>query len=292
VTKANEDAVAIPVPFSTPAQVTEYYSTDVPWTSQFAQRGLGADPDFPTIAQTQKKTYSLNQPAATERWNAAVFGPAFPAWPSNYAPWVWRWQNRMSVDIPIFTDQAADHWGLVAPDEVGSSLVLYRDGVKYAETGYPGGDFYVLPDDEATYRLEANLFQSVSTTSTHITAAWTFRSGYVDGDLVKSVPMMAVRFAPVLDNYNRAPAGRPFTVPVYVQQQPGAEYGTLTDLTVQASFDDGATWRPVTLTGTGLNRTAHLNHPAGSGFVSLKTSATDSKGNAVEETIIRAYAIC
>jgi hypothetical protein len=290
VTKANEDSLAIPVPFSAPARVTEYYSTDVPWTSQFAQES--ADPELPAIVQKQKKAFSAGQPASTERWNAAVFGPAFPAWPSNYAPWVWRWQNRMSVDIPIFTDQAADHWGYVTPDEVGSSLVLYRDGVKYAETGYPGGDFYVLPDDEATYRLESNLSQSVSTTSTHITAAWTFRSGYVDSVLVQSVPMMAVRFAPVLDNENRAPAGRPFNVPVYVQQQAGAEYGTLTGLTVQASFDDGATWRPVTLTGTGLSRTAHLTHPAGAGFVSLKASATDSHGNAVEETIIRAYAIC
>jgi hypothetical protein len=32
-----------------------------------------------------------------------------------------------------------------------------------------------------------------------------------------------------------------------------------------------------------------VNHPAGPGFVSLRTSIVDAAGNAVEETILRAY---
>lgn len=102
--------------------------------------------------------------------------------------------------------------------------------------------------------------------------------------------MMAVRFAPGVDDHNRAPAGCAFSFPIYVQRQEGATYGTLTDVTVQVSYDDGATWGPVRLTGKGLNRTAHVVHPAGQGFVSLKASATDSAGNSVEQSIIRAYA--
>lgn len=40
-----------------------------------------------------------------------------------------------------------------------------------------------------------------------------------------------------------------------------------------------------------MEEQALLHHPAGDGFVSLKASATDSHGNAVEQTIIRAYAL-
>ncbi|MFD0744860.1 hypothetical protein ACFQ1L_25860 [Phytohabitans flavus] len=90
---------------------------------------------------------------------------------------------------------------------------------------------------------------------------------------------------------NRAPAGRPFAIPVYVQRQAGAEFGALRDLRVEASYDDGATWRAVPVAGSGLERVALLQHPHGAGYVSLKASAVDSAGNKVEQTIIRAYAL-
>ncbi|GAA0926792.1 hypothetical protein GCM10009560_28950 [Nonomuraea longicatena] len=34
-----------------------------------------------------------------------------------------------------------------------------------------------------------------------------------------------------------------------------------------------------------------LRHPAGDGFVSLRAKATDTSGNTVEQTVIRAYRI-
>jgi len=57
------------------------------------------------------------------------------------------------------------------------------------------------------------------------------------------------------------------------------------------SYDDGGSWRRVPVFGIGLNRLALVAHPAGPGFVSLRSRATDSKGNFVEQTIIRGYRI-
>jgi subtilisin family serine protease len=59
----------------------------------------------------------------------------------------------------------------------------------------------------------------------------------------------------------------------------------LQDLRVEVSFDGGATWRPARMTG----HTAKLTHPSGTGFVSLRATATDNRGNTVEQTIINAY---
>jgi hypothetical protein len=51
------------------------------------------------------------------------------------------------------------------------------------------------------------------------------------------------------------------------------------------SFDDGASWRRVPV----VAGTAIVAHPAGAGFAALRASATDTAGNTVEQTIIRAY---
>lgn len=102
--------------------------------------------------------------------------------------------------------------------------------------------------------------------------------------------MLAERFAPALDSHNRAPSGRRFAVPVYVQRN-GDPSVTVAKLAVEVSYNDGGTWVPARLSGSGERRTAIVAHPASAGFVSLRATATDTDGNGVEQTIIRAYAL-
>ncbi len=59
---------------------------------------------------------------------------------------------------------------------------------------------------------------------------------------------------------------------------------------MQVSFDDGGTWSPAPLTGTGERRTVTVTNPAG-GTVSLRATATDSSGSKVRQTIIAAYQV-
>ncbi|MBB5957107.1 hypothetical protein FHS29_003700 [Saccharothrix tamanrassetensis] len=61
--------------------------------------------------------------------------------------------------------------------------------------------------------------------------------------------------------------------------------------TVQVSYGDGGRWKPVPLVKLGERRVAAVSHPAGAKHVSLRASAEDKDGNAVEQTIIRAYAL-
>jgi hypothetical protein len=65
----------------------------------------------------------------------------------------------------------------------------------------------------------------------------------------------------------------------------------LAELTAQVSFDDGETWTAAPLVRTGNTGVVFVHHPAGSGFVSLRMTAADVQGNAVTQTVIRAYEI-
>ncbi|GAA0905954.1 hypothetical protein [Virgisporangium aurantiacum] len=76
-----------------------------------------------------------------------------------------------------------------------------------------------------------------------------------------------------------------------MQRQEAGDYGRTRRVTVQVSYDDGATWRPAPVLGTGDQRTAVLVHPKGAKHVSLRGSVTDSRGNTAEITVIRAYAL-
>jgi hypothetical protein len=59
---------------------------------------------------------------------------------------------------------------------------------------------------------------------------------------------------------------------------------------VEFSTDDGATWREAPVSRAGDRWLAQVDNPAG-GFVSLRTKATDTDGNTVDQTVIRAYQV-
>jgi hypothetical protein len=61
-------------------------------------------------------------------------------------------------------------------------------------------------------------------------------------------------------------------------------------LTVQASFNGGATWHRVPLVRTGGLLQAIVNDPA-SGFVSLRVTAVNRAGESAQQTIYKAYAV-
>ena len=100
---------------------------------------------------------------------------------------------------------------------------------------------------------------------------------------------MAVRYTPALDERDRA--GRVLWLPVTVQRNAEAAFGNLTTVTVEVSYDDGATWQKLRVFGSGLERGAFVVHPRGAQFASLRAVVADSAGTTVEQTIIRAYAI-
>jgi subtilisin family serine protease len=272
----------LPIPL--PSTLTEYYTPDEPWQGDFYET-----PDlesFPVSSQYQSepKTYRIGR-TTTERWNVGVFGPAFPL-----SPYAGDFAGRLGDDtrfsLPLFADQGRGRAGNANSE---GSTTLLRDGAVVAEEPYAGSLQAFLPPERAEYTLRTNATRP-GPLSTEVSAEWTFASEHNgDADPV-FLPLLAVRFAPDLDDHNAAPAGRRFTIPVYVQRNGSGVEGVGTPA-VEVSYDDGKTWRKAKVSRHHGQWKATVDHPAGAEFVSLRSSVSDRDGNAQRQTVIRAYAL-
>jgi subtilisin family serine protease len=228
----------------------------------------------------------------------AVMGPSFDTKPFLWTPnitvpvrpaWVYRQGNTMDIRVPMLADSQPGH--ITTPLRLPGYTRLYRDGSLIRQSASPAGGVATVPAGAASYRLEMGLSTVADPStrwnvSTGVDAAWTFRSGTTAA--ATALPLMAVRFEPRLDEYNRAPGGQWVEFPVRVEHQPGSAAAPVTELDVQASDDDGATWRSVDVHRAGDRWVALVYNPP-QGFVTLRAAAIDADGNTVHVTIFRAY---
>ncbi|GAA2285471.1 S8 family serine peptidase [Nonomuraea roseoviolacea subsp. roseoviolacea] len=264
-----------------PATMTHYRTPGFAWASE----------SWMGTHLVTGRSEVLGRRSVTEVWNAAVTGPAF-GMPAGDRDGDWL---RFDVD-GLLADGRAGLTGV--DDAVTGRITLARGAEKLAEsdlaTCQPGFTESCqldvrLPAEAATYTLTASA-QRPSALSTKVEAAWTFRSERTDK--ARPLPLTAVRYLPEgLDDHNRAKPGSTTVLPVSLQRNPGAPAPRVTSITVEASFDDGASWRPVRLVGSGSARMARVANPAAPGFVSLRAKVTDAAGDQVTQTITRAYAI-
>lgn len=199
--------------------------------------------------------------------------------------------------IPAYADASARNGGPTAdftadyPATTGTTTLSLTDGKILGSTDRTAFGEFPVPSEELQYVLTTEAIRDApwSSLSTRHRTAWTFTSAHLDQ--AASLPLLAVRYDLRLDNLNQAQAGVSFTFDISVEQSGPQPAQQVESLTLSASFDDGATWQPVSLARTGDRWTASLTHPATGGYVSLRATATDLAGNAVDQTMIRAYGL-
>ncbi|GIF25502.1 subtilisin family serine protease [Actinoplanes tereljensis] len=275
----------VALPFSLPFHRTEYLSTEAPWQPDFMQQLPAVGEDWPELISEQIGGATPVRAGRTyhQAWNTAVFGPNVtqPLWIGD---WVSRQGDHLSAYPSLFGD-GAGHPGFSTTDTYTSAL--YQGSTKIGE----GGE-YDLPAATAKYRLEVSATRSAPHLfSTSVSGTWTFKSGHAPAEGYQRLALSTVRFSPNLDDHNATAAGRRFEIPVTVEQQPGSTAGTAKSVKVEVSYDDGKTWHRADVRGSGNHRVATVNHPRKAGFASLRVASTDTKGNTVSQTVIRAYAL-
>ncbi|GAA4623578.1 S8 family serine peptidase [Actinoallomurus vinaceus] len=277
-------SVGTGIPMRLPAAQTEYVTP-----RQTYSRSLYCGPDDRSLLQGSTLTApnaSYAAKAYAETWNAAAVGPAFPGTGGGD-----RTGDVLTYGGDgLFSDAASGH---VGRDVRATGTVRLTRGSTVVKTATLNGGYAALtatlPAAPATYTLSVSAQRPVAP-STAVTTAWTFRSGHTANR--RPLPLQAVRFpVPGLDDANQAAAGATVRLPVRVVRNPGAPSAPVAELTVQISTDDGRTWQNVPVARSGGGWVATVTNPATAGYVSLRATATDSAGDSVEQTIVRAYSI-
>jgi subtilisin family serine protease len=273
------------VPVKAPQERIEYFT---PGTWQLDSHGYWGPRDSltDTLTLAARRTYRI-------AWNKAVAGPTFHGGADTRTgprPWAWRDGGAIDVVLPLYGD--GDGRPRVPFSEDGTdtgTITLYRNGTLVGTASVPDQARFDVPAEPGTYRLVANSSRSVDWWPqwTKVSAVWTFRSSAAGEG--KELPLLTARFTPDVDLHNRAPAGRPFTFPVHVERQ-AAGAVAVRKLAVDVSYDDGRTWQAATVKRSGPRWTATVRHPAG-GHAALRATVTDTQGNTLEQTVLRAYQI-
>ena len=268
-----------------PLERTEYYYSNDPTVRWITELWIHNDEEFQSAVFGWVPYEYRSGETYTTHWNQPVFSPVLPE--AHFAfDWAIRDGDVIVFQPPLYGDRDG-HAGFAVGK--GSSL-LYRNGELIGDSASELALFEV-PPEPATYRWELDKEQVMFELTPRQKVAWTFPSSHVDEGTPTRIPLLVVRFTPELDERGRAPSGRRFCLPLYVDQLGREAPPHVSPPSVEASYDDGATWRraPVKASGTGWN--AFLDHPKHADYVSLRTSTHDARGNAVEQTLFRAYGL-
>lgn len=80
-------------------------------------------------------------------------------------------------------------------------------------------------------------------------------------------------------------------IPLSVHQLGSAASPVVSDVRVQASFNDGASCQDMPVYRDGSKWVVEMKHPQQGNYVSLRMSAQGTGNNRVEGTIVRAYGL-
>jgi hypothetical protein len=273
-----------------PSQRVEYFTPgrDLEWAHLMSIFEPGGLP-FGDEELTWDRTY---RPGRHEvAWNRAPLGPAF----STAGPLNARDANTIVVNVPPFSGNEEGHYTRTPTGPgVSGTTRLTRDGETVGESDSLCAARFIVPDSPGRYTLTCTASRSVSLSvlGTRSEATWTFAA---PGRTTTPapLPLLAVRATGAVFGMNDAPAGRLFPLVLRVDRPSGASSTRIASLELDASFDDGVTWKSVVVlrvpgSDHGL---AVLKHPRTPGFVSLRARAADAQGNAVTHTTIRAYGL-
>ncbi|MPZ82540.1 MAG: S8 family serine peptidase [Actinophytocola sp.] len=234
--------------------------------------------------------YTRYQPKTTlsEDWFGRVSRPGATALLDTRAT---RTDDELELAILPFSD-AGGHHGWAAAGDVLSTKLYSGSTLLAQTTAAPIGTFPVLAEP-ATYRLVFNgkRDNAWSRYSTETNTTWTFASRR--GEEHPALPQVGYDLD--LDTYNQAPERSTFGFTVNAGHVPGVDGPAIRTVKAWVSFNDGATWKKVDLTAQGAGSFgATVKHPrlaSTSGAVSLRVAATDTAGNSIDQTIIRAYGL-
>ncbi|WP_335935753.1 S8 family serine peptidase [Streptomyces sp. PTD5-9] len=273
-----------------PATRTAYYTTgDDAWYH-------GAMTSFPFAAfmGDQERTYRAGQRSAEEWYGGPLRPGAARDADGRLMLAAERQGNLFGIQNALWVDGSGDHWSYGGSFGDIGNLTLKRNGEQIGRLAYPYGVFEV-PDEDSVYELTQHLEKIYSgdrnwLRSTAADTTWSFRSHREPDVYSRGLPILHPAYDVPVDGLNTLPAQRGIKVGLSVEGH--AEYtpGAVKAASLSYSYDGGTTWTQAPTEQQDGKWTAVLDHTGASGKqVMLKAAFTDANGNAVTQTITRAY---
>ncbi|MFD5058151.1 S8 family serine peptidase [Streptomyces sp. NPDC058394] len=209
-----------------------------------------------------------------------------------------RVDDKVYAQILGWGDSGAGHVGTTYNNaDVQNKVKLYQGDtlIRASDTDTLGSFRFplVLAPEKLRYRLLSENARGAWTNdySTTTRTEWGFTSGRTAAGTFDVLPLIQLDYA--VEGMNIAgKTGRHAGITVTPSHLPGAPSSdTIGTVRVDVSYDDGATWHHAALTHTARGWSTKLNAPAKARYVTLRTSAGDTEGNSVTQSITRAFGL-
>lgn len=209
--------------------------------------------------------------------------------PIGYQPV--RYLDTVYIPAPGWGDSGAGHVGEALGNfDVKNSMTLYQ-GDRQLDWGnaerlqVPG-----LATERQPYRLVVDNDRGdwAHPYSTHTTTEWRFTSAATGSESAEALPLIQLDYGVDTDRTGRA--DRRAALTVTPSHLPGTT-ASIGKVSVEISYDDGATWQRPAVDRRGEVWRTSLHAPGSAGFVSLRVTARDGAGNSVSQTITRAFGL-
>jgi hypothetical protein len=290
--------------------------SDLIWTRS-------ASPEYPDLSTESRGTALRTGRMPDEQWLTAprAFGPSGAASTPGLANVGWCFACRRLDTLYVVPEYNASNptSGSFYARPADTTTKLYRGDTEVAPAGNGYGiPAFTLPHEAGTYRLVSEAAPTTPTDSLGFSygirqhTEWTFRSApsqtsnlgnayclpqYLDHSPTPcSVQqLLYLRYQLPTDTTNRAARGlTSLSITPYYDSSTQRQNPAVNWLTVQYSVDNGATWLPTLVTrGQHGYRSTFLTPWRGPAdqAVSVRVRAKDRNGNAVDQTIYRAFGL-
>ncbi|MGW0757680.1 S8 family peptidase [Streptomyces sp. NPDC002814] len=229
------------------------------------------------------RTFDKAGRAPTEDWLRQVVRPAS----TEQSGVSRRTGDQLTFAVPELSDAEPGHYGYVDNALDTAKGALYADGKLIGNSTLGGYGTFDVPAAKTAYRfvLDARRTADWATYSTSTHTEWSFTSARTEQQT--ALPLLSVDYdVDGLDLLNRVESKGRSELGLSVRDQHKSI--TTGQLKAWVSYDDGTTWKEVKV----RHGKAELKHPKkGAEFVSLRVRAADRNGNAVDQTVVRAFGL-
>ncbi|MFG3323626.1 S8 family serine peptidase [Streptomyces sp. NPDC048171] len=259
----------------------------------------GTRTQWQSVAQVASEIRSVGAPVTyqhgsitRERWFAPLTRPRSLDFRAAQ-----RTIDTMTFYIPGWSDAGAAREGFARTPDAQQTSSLYQGDKLVASSG----DFLIadgLKPSKLPYRyvVETRRGAWKHPYSTHTKTVWNLTSGAGGPEEVLALPLIQLDYDIDTDPDGRATRHARLNVSPSHLASPDGEHplpptSAIGKVSVEVSYDDGITWLRSSMTHTREGWRTNLDAPRHAAHASVRTTASDDRGNTVSQTIIRAFGL-